>query len=202
MTNTAQYEPLEDDGTYQTRSNGALYRLTPDKGAKVDGVIVVGMTYHAVKGERYGDETNAPEMWIDYTPSRNDDMGRHLLTVNGKEYGEGFGNTVSGRVQFHPAREWCDYYPVVTVGGQSYEVRASIGQWDNVSDAAGRVLNATATAIALEYVTDERWHAQRVKMARRDVERAEKAAAEASDALTEAVDRLAIVVNEAPNVRR
>ena len=43
-------------------------------------------------------------MWIDYTPMHADDTSeRELITVNGRNYGEGFAASVSGRVEFMPA---------------------------------------------------------------------------------------------------
>jgi hypothetical protein len=179
-------------GTLLERNGASFYRLTPVKGARVEGTVSVGVTSKDVSSsDAWGPKRTVPAMWIDYTPSFKD-RGRELLTVNGRQYGAGFGESVSGRVEFMPADAYehlSKYYPSATVDGTKYYLRATINQFDTVTDKASDVLNAVAAVIAAEFVTDERWHAYRVSQAEYAVTHAtedrDKAQAKLDEALAE-----------------
>jgi hypothetical protein len=179
MNAIASFTEVTSD-TLLVRNGASFYRLTPVKGARVEGTVSVGVTSHDVTvsgSHSWEPKRTVPAMWIDYTPSFEDRKhgSRELLTVNGREYGAGFGESVSGRVEFMPADAYehlSKYYPSATVDGTKYYLRATINQFDSVTDKAREVLDAVASAIAAEYVTDERWHAYRVSQAEYAVARA------------------------------
>jgi hypothetical protein len=183
-------------GTPLERNGASFYRLAPVKGARVEGTVSVGVTSHDVTvpgAASWEPKRTVPAMWIDYTPSFEDRKhgSRKLLTVNGREYGAGF-ESVSGRVEFMPADAYghlSQYYPSTTVDGTKYYLRATVNQFDSVTDKAREVLDDVAAAIAAEFVTDERWHAYRVSQAEYAVARAtedrDKAQAKLDEALTE-----------------
>jgi hypothetical protein len=182
------------------RADAVAYRLEPVKGARVAGRVLVGMTTHTAKDYRNGGcrpaEITCPAMWVDLTPALARDTGNGngtgvgkdrelLLTVNGREYGAEF--AISARVELEPRQEHLDkYYPTLTVEGTDYHVKASFNQWDKVTDAFRKVVGATMVAIALEYITDARWHALRVANARRRVEYAQRDADDANSKLAAA----------------
>ena len=178
------------------RNNAGFHRITPVKGARVDGVVSVGVTSHEVDvpGMRQWEpKRTVPAMWIDYTSTHTDTSVRDLITVNGRAYGEGFAASVSGRVEFMPADSYghlSQYYPSATVDGKKYYLRATINQFDNVTDKTRDALNAVAAAIAGEFVTDERWHAHLVAQAEYRVERATEERDKALTALDAAVTEL------------
>lgn len=175
--NIPNYEAVSGEGLY-ARNGAVFYKVTPAKGARVEGIVSVGMSYDEVPADSqrpYGDKVMVPALWIDYTPQLADGSysngvrTRQTLTVNGKEYGEGFGASVSGRVEFIPAKgnEFrAQYWAKDTVDGVDYLISGSVSQFDYVSDAARKTLSALAEAIAVEFITDERWHAERVEVAK------------------------------------
>ncbi len=190
------FHPIERPDLY-LRNNASFYSVTPVKGARVDGTVSVGVTSHEVDvaGARHWEpKRTVPAMWIDYTPMHADDMGqRDLITVNGRTYGEGFGASVSGRVEFMPADSYSHLgtcYPSATVDGVKYYLRATVNQFDHVTDKARDVLNAVAAAIAAEFVTDERWHDFQVAQAEYRVDRATEERDKAQTALDAAVVEL------------
>jgi hypothetical protein len=167
------------DGTLLERNGASFYRLTPVKGARVEGTVSVSVTSHDVTipgSNSWEPKRTVPGMWVDYTPSFKDKAGRKLLTVNGREYGAGFGESVSGRVEFMPANSYkylSKYgHPTAIIDGVTYYVRATVNQFDSVTDKAREVLNDVAELIATEFVTDARWHAYRVSQAEYAVGRA------------------------------
>jgi hypothetical protein len=157
-------------GTLLVRNGASFYRIAPVKGARAEGTVSVGVTSHDVTvpgAASWEPKRTVPAMWIDYTPSFEDRKhgGRESLTVNGREYGAG---SVSGRVEFMPADGYehlSQYYPSATVNGTKYYLRATVSQFDSVTDKARDVLDSVAAAIAAEFVTDARWHAYRVSQA-------------------------------------
>ena len=200
-TAVASFQQVERPDLYQ-RNGASFYAITPVKGARVEGTVSVGVTSHEVDipGARHWEpKRTVPAMWIDYTPMLADDTGkRDLITVNGRQYGEGFGASVSGRVEFMPAGSYghlAKYYPSATVDGETFYLRATINQFDHVTDKARDVLNAVAAAIAAEYVTDERWHAYCVSQAEYRVNRATEDRDKAQTALDVAVAELKTLLN-------
>lgn len=193
---TANFQKI-DAGNLFVRNGAAFYRITPAKGARVDGAVSVGVTSHEAMTHYREPKLTCPAMWVDYTPMLADESyaacggrNRVLITVNGREYGEGFGESVSGRVEFLPAennQHLAKYYPVATVAGSKYYLRASVSQFDHVTDKAREALNAVAAAIAAEFVTDERWHAYQVDQAQRAVSSATEDRDKAQAKLDEAV---------------
>jgi hypothetical protein len=203
-TPLANFEAVTRDDLYQ-RHECAFYSLTPAKGARVEATISVGISsddYRMPGTQHWEPKAMVPAMWVDYTPDHANESyssaggrSRETMTVNGKEYGEGFGASVSGRVEFIPAQSrnrdhLAKFYRFATVGGTEYYVRGTISYFDHVSDKAREVLNATVEAIAIEYVTDERWHAHRVTVAERKVQREREAVAEAQAKLEKAQQEL------------
>lgn len=181
---SAEFQTIEA-GNLFAREGSGFYRVTPAKGARVDATVSVGVSSHDVDAY-FGDrreKVTAPAMWVDYTPFHADTRStREIMTVNGREYGEGFGGSVSGRVEFMPADHYAHlakYYPAATVDGREYYLRATISQFDSVTDKARELLNGIAAEIAAEYVTDARWHAFQVSQAEYRVARATEARNEA-----------------------
>lgn len=186
-----------DAGNLFERNGAVFYRVTPVKGARVDGVVSVGMSSHEIdapNSRHYDPKISAPAMWIDYTPMHADNRGdRELMTVNGREYGAGFGGSVSGRVELFPAASYPHlerYCPATFVDGRKYYLRASIAMFDSVTDKARELLNAVAAAIAAEYVTDAAWLAFRISQAEYRVKRATEARDEAQAKLDAAAAEL------------
>jgi hypothetical protein len=201
-TPIAEFTQTTNDKLY-TRNGAAFYRVTPVKGARVDGTVSVGVSCHdyTVPGWRsWEPKRECPAMWIDYTPNYADDSyspnggrSRETITVNGREYGEGFAAGVGGRVEFIPAEgndHLAKYYPQTTVDGSAYYLRASVSQFDHVTDKARELLNDVAAAIAAEFVTDERWLAFRISQAEYRVKNATKARDDAQSKLDDAVAAL------------
>lgn len=201
---TANFEAVTRTDLYQ-RNGCAFYQLTPAKGARVEATISVGISsddYRMPGNQHWEPKVMVPAMWVDYTPNHADESyaatggrSRATMTVNGKEYGEGIGASVSGRVEFIPVTpgnrdHLAKFYRFVTAGGTEYYVRGTISYYDDVSDKARDVLNATVETIAIEYVTDERWHAHRVDCAERKVQREREAVAEAQAKLAKAQGEL------------
>ncbi len=198
-TAVANFQQVERSDLFQ-RDHASFYAISPVKGARVEGTVSVGVTSHEVDvpGARsWEPKRTVPAMWIDYTPDRKepwfDGTTRNLITVNGRQYGEGFGASVNGRVEFMPADSYghlVNYYPAATVDGVKYFLRATISMFDSVTDKARDVLNAVAAAIAAEFVTDERWHAFKVSQAEYRVARATEKRDEAQQALDAALAEL------------
>lgn len=195
-TAVADFQHVERPDLYR-RNNASFYSVTPVKGARVEGVVSVGVTSHEVdvpSARSWEPKRTVPAMWIDYTPMHADDTGeRDLITVNGRQYGEGFAASVSGRVEFMPADSYAHlstYYPSAIVDGEKYYLRATISQFDHVTDKARDVLNAVAAGIAGEFVTDKRWHAYLVSQAEYKVNRATEDRDKAQSALDAAVAEL------------
>lgn len=195
-TVVASFEQSERPDLYH-RNGAGFYQITAVKGARVDGVVSVGVTSHEVDqpgAAHWEPKRTVPAMWIDYTPMHADDKGqRELLTVNGREYGEGFGGSVSGRVEFMPADSYghlSQYYPAAIINGDKYLLRATVNQFDHVTDKAREALNAVAAAIAAEFVTDDRWHTYLVSQAEHRVDRATEERDKAQQALDAAVAEL------------
>lgn len=197
MDAIASFEATTGEGLSK-RQHAEFYRVTPVKGARVDGTFAVGASSDEIRDPRdyYAPQITVPAIYVDYTPQTADNTtnDRAPLTVNGKTYGEGFGNSVSGRVEFLPVESNAhlgDYYQKTTVAGVEYYVRGGVSYFDGVSDAARKVLSATAAAIAAEFMTDERWHAYLVRQAEYRVERARKEVEETAAKLAEAEAELA-----------
>lgn len=187
--------------------NGAMfYRVTPGKGARVSGIVAVGVT--AGTANTYGDDgrltrVDTPALWFDLSPIPADGDNRtvggdhHPLMVNGVARTIRFG----GRVEYIPTKgdgdHRRDYYPAVTIGGVEYLVMATIDGYETgLSDAATETVHAVMTAIALDAMTDARWHAYRVAVAQRAVTRAADAVADAVKALDAARAELAALTAE------
>jgi hypothetical protein len=185
----ASFEEVTRDDLYQ-RNDATFYHLTRVKGAQVEGTISVGISSDEVSvpgRASWEPKETVPALWIDYTPNHADESyspsggrSREVITINGKSYGEGFAAGVSGRVEFLPTtgnrEHMAKFYRFATVGGKEYYLRGTVSQYDNVkSDRARDVLNATAEAIAAEYVTDQRWHAFRISQAEYQVNREREA---------------------------
>ena len=201
----AQYEQIEKPAHLWNRGGKAtFYRVTPVKGARIDGTFAVGMTSHEANvGYRESGlprNVHAPAMWVDLSPSLEDSTGgvaseREPLTINGKVYDARFG----ARAELVPAapndyRE--QYYRRVTVGGMDYLVTSRFDAWDGFSDSARRILHSVVEAIAAEYITDERWHAQKVSEADYKVSRATEKRDEAQKVLDEAIATLETIKAE------
>lgn len=200
----AHYEAIERPENLWGGRGGQFYRIVPVKGAKAQGIISVGMTSQCVT-DSYGPggrpvQVSAPVMWVDLSPARMDHHGkcgseREALVINGKTYDARFG----ARVEFLPAAandHRSQYYPLLTVGHRRYVVDVRFDSWDAFTDAARKVLTDVLLAIAMEYVTGERWHGQRVKDAEYKVERAQADFDSASEKLAVAQDRLVTVKAE------
>lgn len=201
-TTVADFTVTTNDKLY-TRNGSTLYRVTPVKGARVDGTVSVAVSTHdyTVPGTRnWEPKRECPAMWIDYTPNYANDSyspsggrSRETITVNGREYGEGFAASVGGRVEFIPAdsnEHLARFYPQTTVDGNDYYLRATVNQCDHVTDKAGDALNAVAAAIAAEFVTDERWLAFRISQAEYRVKRDTEARDEAQTKLDDSLAHL------------
>ncbi len=204
MTTIPNYRPVTIDGL-QIRGNGQAYEITPAKGARVAGTIVVGVSVGVSSEEirnsngNHWEKISVPSMWVDFTPryvdSYTDNVAdREPITVNGKSYGGGQFESVSGSVDFLPVTagnaHLSDYYPRATVDGQDYYLRGGVSQYDTVSDAARKVLGDLVAAIAAEYVTDARWLDHQISVAEYALDRAATATADAVTAETEARDTL------------
>ncbi len=200
-TPVASFRQVDRPDLYQ-RDRASFYEITPVKGARVEGTVSVGVSSHEVDvpGARsWEPKRTCPAMWIDYTPNFADGprpehtSGRETITINGREYGEGFAASVSGRVEFMPADDYAHlvaYYPAAAIDGTKYYLRATISQFDHVTDKASDVLNAVAAAIAAEFVTDERWLEFRISQAGYQVARRTEDRDQAQQKLDAAVAEL------------
>ena len=120
-TPVADYQQVTRPDLWGGR-NGTSYRLTPVKGARVDGTVYVGMTSHEADDYSAGRprpvKVDRPAMWVDLSQSYADRRGgvspeREPISVNGKAYDARYG----ARVEFLPARDndhRAQYYPLVT----------------------------------------------------------------------------------------
>lgn len=188
VTPVANFTPVDGAGLESRGGTATFFAISPVKGARVEGIASVGVTSHELDApERYAPKVTHPAMWIDFTPnydraSRNE-HNRRAVTINGREYGHGFAETVGARVELFPVSQYghlVDYgYPVLTLAGVEYVARFSMNTFDNVSDAARRVLEAVSNAIAVEYLTTVRWTGHVAAQA-------ERSAGYAADALNEA----------------
>ena len=167
MNNAASYTPVTRTDLWCGRE-GTFYAIN---GARIDGTVYVGMTSHETQ-DYSGDRSvkvHAPSMWVDLSPSRADAHGgvsseREPITVNGKVYDARFG----ARVEYLPAAaddHRAQYYPIAVVDGRRYLVSVRFDSWDGLTDSARKMIGDVLQAIAAEYVTDARWHAQRVSEA-------------------------------------
>jgi hypothetical protein len=203
----ASYQQVTRPDLWNGR-DGTFYRLTPVKGARVDGTVYVGMTSHETDDYSAGRprpvKVDCPAMWVDLSPSLADtrqyggrvisSVGseREPITVNSKVYDARFG----ARVEFLPASKndhRAQHYPLATVGGRVYLISARFDSWDGITDSARDVLRAVITAIAAEYVTDARWHAQRISSAEYQVSRRTEDCDKAQKELDAAVAELAAI---------
>jgi hypothetical protein len=174
MVNTTIANFAQIDGAARglcDRSGTAtFYVLTPAKGARVDGIASVGMTSHQIG--RGGDGQRYPAVYFDFTPGWSRDSGEHdtmryTLVINGREHGDGFGESVSGYVELLPLADYAHLaerygHTVIAVDGVDYVMSFRLGTFDSVTDAGRALLEALAFAIAAEYITDVRWWAFRV----------------------------------------
>ena len=87
------YRPVTIDGL-QTR-NGQAYEITPAKGARVAGTIVVGVSSEEIRNPNgnHWEKISVPSMWVDFTPryvdSYTDNVAdREPITVNGNHTGK------------------------------------------------------------------------------------------------------------------
>lgn len=191
------YRPVTIDGL-QIRGNGQAYEITPAKGARVAGTIVVGVSSEEIRNPNgnHWEKISVPSMWVDFTPANTGYQDRILITVNGKEYGGGIGGSISGSVDFLPVTagndHLSDYYPRATVDRQDYYLRGGVSQFDYraVSESARKVLGDLVAAIAAEYVTDARWLDHQISVAEYALDCAATATADAVTAETEARDTL------------
>ena len=199
---TAHYEalPAGQELHLDDHDGGdTFYRITPTKGARVDGVIAVRMWTNYPQNTRVGPrrgELNktapSPAMKVDLTPCYVDQRytpnGRKPLLVNGKSY-----PLLYATVNFLPSSvedyrtEW---YRQATVDGQLYIVQVLLEWRPQLTDLARKVLEPLLQDIALEYVTAERWHQECIQDAVRDVDAAKKVVAEKEAALGAANDDL------------
>ena len=188
-TPVAQFTAAETMPTLCNRSGTAsFYRITPVKGARIVGTIAVATTSHTVSGYAR-DDASYPAMWVDFTPNwsseyaRTVDSSRHPISINGREYGTGFGDSVSGYVELYPAaeyrRDWEADAATLVLDGVEYVLRFRLSMFDSVSDAARRVLESLAVAVALDYL-------DAVKIATQRRDSAKRSAGYAADALNEA----------------
>lgn len=204
MTAIADYELTSRPDLWNRGGASSFFRITAVKGARVDGTIAVGMTSHDVddwsRGSGRPHKVNAPAMWVDLSPSVADERGgigrdREPLRVNGKTYEARFG----ARVEFLPAGKndhRAQHYPSVSVADKSYLISARFDAWDGFTDSARDILRAVLQAIAAEYVTGERWHAQQVSQAQHKVDRAQDKVNEAQRDLDAAQAELDSIRNE------
>jgi hypothetical protein len=202
MTTTAKFEQIERPDNLWARNNASWYRITPGKGARIEGIVSVGITSREqtnYSGERPV-KVDCPAMWVELSPAIADDRGgcsseRLPITINGVQRDERFG----AEVELLPAsREdgHRDSYlrrvieaiaeEYMTVNGVSYFVTSRLN-YTTLSDSARKLVRSVIEAIAAEYITDERWHAYRVSQAEYAVDRAAQELDKAQAALDSAV---------------
>ena len=182
------------------RNGATFYRVTPNKGARIDGTFSVGITSRDQLDTQTGGRTkvDCPTLWVDMSPSAKDARGnigseRLPVTVNGAQRS---GWDCGATVEFLPATaddHRAQWYPRVTVGGRDYLVRATVDTYAAFTDKACETLAETLAAIAVEYVTDARWHDYRVARATAIVADRERDLATAQTALDDARAELAAI---------
>lgn len=177
------------------------YRVSPDKGARIDGTFAVYVSSHEIASytNDYREKVTAPCLVVDLTPDHVDADGRHLpegepLTINGKEYAGGW---LSVRANFHPEGGRNTGEPVTIDGQRGYLWTEYGASYDTFSDAARKLVDAAIVAIALDYMTTERWLACQHRAAVRVVNDARAAVSDAQNAETVAETELAKLIAHA-----
>jgi hypothetical protein len=194
--NTAQFEKIDQPANLWARNGASFYRVTPAKGARIEGVVSVGITSRDQTD--YADarpvKVDCPAMWVDLSPTIADDRGgcssdRLPIIINGKARDERFGATV----ELIPAgtddhRD--EYYSRITVNGADYFITSRMDSYNSLSDSARKLVYSVIQAIAAKYITDERWRAHLVGQADYQVQRATEDRDKAQQALDAAVTEL------------
>lgn len=159
-----------------------FYRITPAKGARVDGTIAVRMfSYYGQ--DRWGKpavkDPPSPGMYVDLAPRYLDEgrtpNGRRPLQVNSKSYPLLFADVMFLPSSAHDDRT--QWYPQTTVDGQLYVVAVRFQYTPGLTETASKILRPLLEKIAMEYVTTERWHEEHIQEAIRGVDAAKKVVA-------------------------
>lgn len=183
-------EAIDPPAALWNRGGSAtFYRVTSAPGVRMDGILAVSMSSHEphyYEGSRRT-TMHAPSVYVELCPTFADESGGRgrgdmPVTINGKEYNPLIGYA---RAEFLP--DSYPHYPRATVGGREWAISSSVGSYDAWTDAARELIYRVIEAIAAEYVTDERWHAQRLSDADYAVNRATDEADKANAALADAI---------------
>ena len=172
------YEQVDRRDLYSQDGSVRFYRVSPAKGARVEGVIAVGMAMEYGRDNWGRPERGAPfpQMSVELSPRLLDEDGkvtsrRLPLRINGRDYTAAFFATVT----FLPAQPNDDrmqWHPLVTLDGRDYLLSDRVQYHPGITEAARKLLRPLLLKLAAEYVTVQRWHDQHIREAMREIDKA------------------------------